>query len=91
MRRKEKAIRLAVFVILNQDSFTMERERYVNIQDVAEFLNVKRSTVYKWIQEGFIPHYKLKGAIRFKLSEIENWMKRRRVKGRETYRLEINL
>ena len=69
----------------------MERERYATIDDVMEFLNVKRSTVYKWTHEQFIPHYKVKGLIRFKLSEVENWMKRRKIRGRDTRIPEIYL
>ena len=69
----------------------MERERYVTIGEVMELLSISRSTIYQWTSEQFIPHYKIKGHLRFKLSEIENWMKRRKVRGRDTYKIEIDL
>lgn len=66
-------------------------ERYVTVEQVAEHLSVSRSTVYQWVNAGFVPHYKVRTVVRFKLSEVENWMKRRKIKGREKYRLEIDL
>lgn len=67
----------------------MEKERFIPINEVAEYLTVKTSTIYKWTHEEFIPHYKVKGIIRFKLSEIDNWVKRRKVNGREQRRVEV--
>ncbi len=66
-------------------------EKYVPIKDVAIYLSVSTSTVYHWVNIQFIPHYKVRTKLRFKLSEIENWMKRRRVKGRDSYKLAIDI
>ena len=62
-------------------------EKLVSVNTVAEQLTVSPKTVYHWVHIGFIPHYRLPKAVRFKLSEVENWLKRRKRKGRETVSL----
>lgn len=47
---------------------------FITVQDVSKLLNVKKSTVYSWVGQGLIPHYKLCGGpVRFKLEEIVQW------------------
>ena len=58
-------------------------ERLINIKDVSDYLGVSLKTVYHWTHIGFIPHYKFPKGIRFRLSEIDNWVKRRKHDGRE--------
>lgn len=57
-------------------------ERYLTINEIAEFLSVKTDTIRKWILNGKvpskaspIPYTRIGGSIRFKISEIENWIK----------------
>ncbi len=69
----------------------MEREKYRTIKEVSEFLTISPSTIYQWTSMEFIPHYKVKGNLRFKISEIENWMQRRKVRGRESLRINIDI
>ena len=65
-------------------------EKLLKVEEVCDLLQVSRSTVYEWTHTGFIPHYKFPKGIRFRLSEVENWVKRRRYKGREALSLELN-
>jgi len=64
-------------------------ERYDTIKEIAEFLSVSPKTIYHWTHEEFIPHYKIRLGVRFKLSEIEAWMKRRRRNGRNFRRAQV--
>jgi excisionase family DNA binding protein len=64
-------------------------ERYVNLKEIAEFLAVSPNTVYYWISIDFIPHYRLPKGVRFKTSEIERWMSRRKKIGRDQTRIEV--
>ena len=48
--------------------------RMVIIGEVAEFLKVKKATLYSWVSNGKIPSYKLNGLIRFDMDEIEGWV-----------------
>jgi excisionase family DNA binding protein len=45
------------------------------VQQTADLLNCKRSTIYAWAKAGIIPHYKIGQLIRFKQQEIEEWLR----------------
>lgn len=66
-------------------------ERYVTVKEVAEFLTISPNTIYFWTHTKFIPHYWLPKGIRFKMSEVESWMKRRKVVGRETCHYNVHI
>jgi len=65
------------------------RKELLNTAQVAEWLNVKESTIRKWTHYGFIPHVKLGRCVRFQESEIEEWIRDRAEKGRATLAPEI--
>jgi len=47
---------------------------FLNVQHIAEYLKVRVSTVYTLGKEKRIPHYRIGRQIRFKKSEIDEWM-----------------
>jgi len=47
-----------------------------NNKEVATFLNVKESTIRYWVHIGYIPHIKFRGAVRFRESDIVDWVDR---------------
>ena len=47
-----------------------------NNKEVAAFLNVKESTIRNWVHIGYIPHIKFRGAVRFRESDIIEWVNR---------------
>ena len=49
----------------------MVDEPYVAIEDVAKHFAVSISTVRSWIRKNTIPHLKLGGVYRFRLSSVE--------------------
>jgi len=49
--------------------------KLVGVKKIAEFLNVKPSTLYQWAELGQIPCYKLNGSLRFDMEDIMNWIK----------------
>lgn len=63
----------------------------MKVKDIAEYLDVSRRTIYDWVHMGYIPHYKFPKGIRFRLQEIDNWLKHRHSKGRKTYSLNPSL
>ena len=67
----------------------MERKELLNTAQVAEWLNVKESTIRKWVHYGYVPHVKLGRCVRFQESEIEQWLRERAEKGRATLAPEI--
>lgn len=42
--------------------------------EVAEYLRLKKPTVYVWASDGSIPHLKVNGELRFRRSEIDAWI-----------------
>ena len=52
---------------------------------VAEFSAVSKfakSTIYEWVRQGFIPHLRVGGAIRFRPAEVLAWLDRHAHPGR---------
>ncbi len=68
------------------------QDQLLTPQELARWINVKPSTIYKWSALGYIPRVKLggniKGSIRFVRIEIMKWLKRRAKRGRSTYKLD---
>ena len=46
----------------------------LNVTEVSEWLQVKRSTIYLWAEQSMIPHMKLGRLLRFDHDEIEAWL-----------------
>jgi len=47
----------------------------LTIREVAEYLKLNEKTTYRLVAKGKIPGFKVGGAWRFRLSEIERWIK----------------
>lgn len=48
---------------------------YLSIEEVAEYLGVKSSTIRSWIRTKDFPAHKIGGKLwKFKKSEIEQWI-----------------
>lgn len=58
-------------------------------QEIAEYLDVKISTIYQWTHIGYIPHIKLGRFVRFKESEITKWLESKSNNGRKVKTIEI--
>lgn len=46
----------------------------LTIREIAEYLKLNEKTTYRLVAEGKIPGFKVGGAWRFRLSEIERWI-----------------
>lgn len=53
----------------------MESERWVTVDDVAAHLRVTRDTVYRWMNAKSLPAHRLGRSWRFRLSEIDDWVR----------------
>ena len=60
--------------------------RLLTVQDVADYLRVKPSTIYQWTHEKYIPHVKLGNQVRFRESAIDAWLERKSTAGRKSRR-----
>lgn len=50
-------------------------ERWVGVDDVATHLGVAKDSVYRWIDERDLPAHRVGRLFRFKLSEIDEWVR----------------
>jgi len=52
-----------------------KNERWSSLEEVAEYLGVNKDTVRNWIKKQDIPACKIGKLWKFKLSEIDEWVK----------------
>lgn len=52
----------------------MPPDTLLNVQEVAEFLQMNAATIYGWAQEGKIPAIKLGRSWRFRRADLEKWL-----------------
>ncbi len=45
----------------------------LTVRDVAELLNISEKTVYRWVDDGKLPGYRLSGQYRFYRAELLEW------------------
>ena len=63
------------------------QEPLLTAEQIAQILNVQKSTIYGWVQIGYIPCFRLgtgkkKPLVRFSLSQVQEWLKEKEVEGR---------
>lgn len=51
-------------------------ERWVSVEDVAAHLNVTKDSIYRWIDRKVFPAHKVGRLFRFKLSEVDEWVRK---------------
>ena len=51
----------------------MEKE-FLNIDDLSEYLGMKKSTIYSLVGNGDLPHYKIGRLIRLKREDVDTWI-----------------
>lgn len=59
-------------------------EKLLCVEDVANLLSVRNSTVYEWARTDYIPHIKIGACVRFEKPAVEKWIAARRKEGRKT-------
>ena len=52
--------------------------KLIDIDELADFLKLKKQTIYNWLHEGKIAGIKVGGVWRFYRREVDNWLKSRR-------------
>ena len=58
-----------------------ETDNYVDIDEIAKYIGVKPSTIRTWIKKLQFPYYRIGGKLlKFKRSEVDNWIKDREKK-----------
>lgn len=50
-------------------------ERWVSTKEIAQHLGVNKDTIHKWIRNQCIPCHRVGKLWKFKISEIDEWVK----------------
>lgn len=50
-------------------------EKWVNLEDIALYLGVTKETIRNWIKKTDIPAHKIGRQWKFKLTEVDEWVK----------------
>jgi excisionase family DNA binding protein len=64
-------------------------DKLLTVEELADILSVKESTIYQWTHQGFIPHTKLGRLVRFRESDVIKWLAKRSRPGRRTRKIDI--
>ncbi|HUV93473.1 MAG TPA: helix-turn-helix domain-containing protein [Anaerolineae bacterium] len=54
----------------------MDQDTLLNVKQVAQYLQLKQSTIYAWAQNGKIPAIKIGRTWRFRRSDLDAWLAR---------------
>ena len=72
-------------------------EKLLNVNEVSEILQVSPKTVYNWVCYGYIPYFKVNstsgggGPLRFRESDLEQWLSAKRHSGRASLKHALTL
>ncbi len=53
----------------------MTEDRWLSVNDIAEYLGIRRETVYKWLERKDMPAHKVGRLWKFKRDEIDQWVR----------------
>ena len=54
---------------------TAFEERWLSVDEIAEYLGVSKDTVYTWINSKGMPSHRMGRLWKFKREEVDNWVK----------------
>ena len=62
-------------------------KQWLNVEEIAEYLGLKPSTIYLYINERRIPFYRISRSnqVRFSMSDIDDWIRAGKVETQEEY------
>jgi excisionase family DNA binding protein len=52
----------------------MADDTLLNVKQVAQYLQLKESTIYSWAQDGKIPAIKIGRTWRFRRADLDDWL-----------------
>lgn len=64
---------------MGEEYENMQVEKWVNLEDIAIHLSVSQDTIRTWIKEGKLPFYRAGKRYRFKISEIDEWVRQGKI------------
>jgi excisionase family DNA binding protein len=65
---------------MNDETNILTPEPWVNLEDIAKHLRVSHDTIRAWIRKGTIPYYRAGKQYKFKISEVDEWVRAGKIK-----------
>lgn len=53
----------------------LDSDKWIGLEEISDYLGVNKDTVRNWIKKTDMPAHKIGRQWKFKLSEIEEWVK----------------
>ncbi len=50
-------------------------DRWLSVQEIAQYLGISKETVYRWVEAKKIPAHKIGKQWKFQVSEVNHWVK----------------
>ena len=50
-------------------------DRWLSVDEIGNYVGIKRDTVYKWISEKGMPAHKIGRLWKFKKDEVDDWVR----------------
>jgi excisionase family DNA binding protein len=50
------------------------QDRWLSVDDICDYLGVKRDTIYKWINEKSMPAHRVGRLWKFKKEQVDAWV-----------------
>ena len=50
-------------------------DRWLSVEEIADYLGIKKDTVYKWVRKRNMPNHKVGRLLKFQKEEIDLWIK----------------
>lgn len=71
---------VSIEVILRVDAM----DKLLTINELTDYLNVSRRTVYRLLDDTEFPAYRVGGHLRFRREEVDEWLQKQRLTRKET-------
>ncbi len=49
-------------------------DRWLSVQEIAQYLGISKETVYRWLEKGKIPAHRVGKLWKFKTKEVDEWV-----------------
>lgn len=60
---------------MDESKKIISEERWLSVEEITEYLGIKRDTAYKWIADNKLPAHKVGRLWKFKKDEVDAWIR----------------
>ncbi|MCP3941442.1 MAG: helix-turn-helix domain-containing protein [Desulfobacteraceae bacterium] len=64
--------------LLNGHGVRKKEDRWLSVDEIAEYFGVRRDTIYRWINDKGMPAHKIGRLWKFKKDETDEWVRERK-------------